>query len=78
MPGLSPVSARRITQLRQLHDVSGVEQLKKLHMRYYEAMPFIWFKGMLDWEKQMCLTPLFKEEEIEECEPTLAEAVGRV
>jgi putative DNA modification/repair radical SAM protein len=79
VPGIGPVSARRITQLRQLHDVSAVEQLKKLHVRYREAMPFIWFKGMLDWEKQLCLTPLFKQEESDEpeAEPTLAQAVGR-
>jgi putative DNA modification/repair radical SAM protein len=78
VPGIGPVSARRITQLRQIHDVSAVEQLQKLHVRYREAMPFIWFKGMLDWEKQMCLTPLFKEEESAETEdePTLAQAVG--
>ena len=78
IPGIGPTSARRITQLRQLHDVSAVDQLKKLHVRYREAMPFIWFKGMLDWEKQLCLTPLFKEEEsIEiEAEPTLAQAVA--
>jgi hypothetical protein len=55
-----------------------VDQLKKLHVRYREAMPFIWFKGMLDWEKQLCLTPLFKEEESTEieAEPTMAQAVG--
>jgi predicted DNA-binding helix-hairpin-helix protein len=78
VPGLGPVSARRITQLRQLHDVSGVDQLKKLHVRYREAMPFIWFKGMLDWEKQMCLTPLFRQDDAAEpeAEPTLAQAVG--
>lgn len=78
VPGIGPVSARRITQLRQLHDVSAVEQLKKLHVRYREAMPFIWFKGMLDWEKQMCLTPLFREDESSEPEagPTLEEAIG--
>jgi predicted DNA-binding helix-hairpin-helix protein len=77
IPGIGPISARRITQLRQLHDVSAVDQLKKLHVRYREAMPFIWFKGMLDWEKQLCLTPLFKEEEeVGELEPTLEQAVG--
>ena len=78
VPGIGPVSARRITQLRQLHDVSAVDQLKKLHVRYREAMPFIWFKGMLDWEKQLCLTTLFKEEESTEieAEPTMAQAVG--
>jgi putative DNA modification/repair radical SAM protein len=78
VPGIGPVSARRITQLRQIHDVSAVDQLKKLHVRYREAMPFIWFKGMLDWEKQMCLTPLFKQEEASEpeAEPTLAQAIG--
>jgi hypothetical protein len=33
---------------------------------------------MLDWGKQLCLTPLFKEGESTEveAEPTLAEAVG--
>ena len=79
IPGIGPVSARRITQLRQIHDVSAVEQLQKLHVRYREAMPFIWFKGMLDWEKQLCLAPLFKQEEIDEPESelTLEEAVGR-
>jgi putative DNA modification/repair radical SAM protein len=79
VPGIGPVSARRITQLRQIHDVSAVEQLQKLHVRYREAMPFIWFKGMLDWEKQLCLTPLFREEESAELEsaPTLADAIGR-
>lgn len=77
VPGLGPLSARRITQMRQLHSISGVEQLKKLHVRYLEAMPFIWFKGMLDWEKQLCLAPLFRDDErVEEHEPTLAEAVG--
>jgi predicted DNA-binding helix-hairpin-helix protein len=79
VPGLGPLSARRITQLRQLHAVSGVEQLKKLHVRYREAMPFIWFKGMLDWEKQLCLAPLFREEAASaEPEHTLAEAVAGV
>ena len=79
VPGLGPVSARRITQLRQLHSITGVEQLKKLHVRYREAMPFIWFKGMLDWEKQLCLAPLFRDEPgITGAEPTLSEAVGGV
>ena len=79
IPGVGPVSARRITQMRQIHDISAVEQLQKLHVRYREAMPFIWFKGMLDWEKQLCLTPLFKEEGASEpeAEPTLEQAIGR-
>ena len=78
VPGIGPLSARRITQLRWIHDVSAVDQLKTLRVRYREAMPFIWFKGMLDWEKQMCLMPLFKDEEPSEMEgePTLAQAVG--
>jgi len=61
VPGIGPVSARRITQMRQIHAVSSVEQLKKLNVRYSEAMPYIWFKGMLDWEKQLCLAPLFED-----------------
>ncbi len=78
VPGIGPVSARRITQLRQIHNVTAVDQLKQLHVRYREAMPFIWFKGMLDWEKQMCLTPMFKGDENESVsEMTLEQAVGK-
>jgi predicted DNA-binding helix-hairpin-helix protein len=76
VPGIGPVSAKRLTQMRQIHDVTSVDQLKKLHVRYREAMPFIWFRGMLDWEKQMCLEPLFKEEVEEVGELSLDEVVG--
>jgi predicted DNA-binding helix-hairpin-helix protein len=78
VPGIGPVSARRITQLRQIHDVSSVEQLRKLNVRYREAMPYIWFKGMLDYERQLCLAPLFEgnEDADEAAEPTLEATVG--
>jgi putative DNA modification/repair radical SAM protein len=79
IPGIGPVSARRITQMRRIHDISGVDQFKKLHVRYREAMPYIWFKGMMEWEKQLCLTPLFEEqaESVFEPEEALAQVVGR-
>jgi predicted DNA-binding helix-hairpin-helix protein len=78
VPGIGPVSARRITQLRQIHDVSSVEQLRKLNVRYREAMPYIWFKGMLDYERQLCLAPLFEGngDADETTEPTLEATLG--
>jgi len=72
VPGIGPLSAKRITEMRKIHDIGSVDQLKKLHVRYREAMPFVWFKGMLDFEKQLCFIP---ELEIEsEPLPSLAPA----
>lgn len=78
VPGIGPVSARRLVTAREIHPVWSVDQLKKLHVRYREAMPFIWFKGMLDWERQMCFALQVEEEAAPEPEPvpTLAGAVG--
>ena len=57
VPGIGPRSARRITEMRKIHEVTSIAQLKQLHVRYREAMPFIWFNGMLDFEKQLCFLP---------------------
>jgi len=62
VPGIGPTAARRITQMRQIHDVTSVEQLQKLRVRWRAAMPFIWFRGMSDGEKQLCMAPLFADE----------------
>jgi putative DNA modification/repair radical SAM protein len=55
VPGIGPLSAKRIEQMRRIHEITSVDQLKKLHVRYREAMPFVWFKGMLEFEKQLCM-----------------------
>jgi hypothetical protein len=34
-----------------------VQQLKKMRVVTSRALPFIWFKGMLDYEKQMSFMP---------------------
>jgi predicted DNA-binding helix-hairpin-helix protein len=62
VPGIGPLSARRIVDMRQVHEITSVEQLKKLRVRYREAMPFICFNGMLDYERQLCLDSMFPSE----------------
>ena len=66
VPGIGPLAAKRLVEMRRLQAVSSVEQLKKLRVRYREAMPYIWFKGMSPYEKQLSfLTDL--EEKTESC-----------
>lgn len=36
-----------------------------------QAAPFIWFKGMLDWEKQLSFMPRL-DDEVSEPAPSLA------
>jgi putative DNA modification/repair radical SAM protein len=75
VPGIGPVSAGRIVEARKHRAIWGLEQLQKLHVRYREAAPYIWFKGMTDWEKQLTFLPDIVEQETEGSEKTLAEAV---
>ena len=53
VPGIGPLAAKRIVEMRRIRDISSVDQLKKLRVRYREAMPYIWFKGMTIFEKQL-------------------------
>jgi putative DNA modification/repair radical SAM protein len=78
VPGIGPVAAGRIIQVRREHSISSLEQLRKLHVRYREAAPFIWFKGMLDWERQISFMPQLADERQEDPELTLSDAVGGV
>jgi len=64
--------------VRREHSISSLEQLRKLHVRYREAAPFIWFKGMLDWERQISFMPQLADERQEDPELTLSDAVGGV
>jgi predicted DNA-binding helix-hairpin-helix protein len=52
VPGIGPASAKRIIEARQEHSIFSRQQLKKMKVVTGRALPFIWFKGMLDDEKQ--------------------------
>ena len=52
VPGIGPVSAGRIIEARREHSIFSLEQLKKMGALTKRALPFIWFQGMLPWEKQ--------------------------
>jgi predicted DNA-binding helix-hairpin-helix protein len=57
VPGIGPVSAGRIIQVRSEHSIFSLEQLKKMGVLTKRALPFIWFQGMLPWEKQTSFLP---------------------
>lgn len=52
VPGIGPISARRIVQTRKQSSITSVQQLKKMKIPTRLALPFIWFKSMLQEEKQ--------------------------
>jgi hypothetical protein len=54
-----------------------MEQLRKMRIILKRAAPYIWFKGMLDWEKQMSFLPQLEdsESEAEVSLPELAEVI---
>jgi len=57
VPGIGPVSAGRIIEVRSEHSIFSLEQLKKMGALTKRALPFIWFQGMLPWEKQTSFYP---------------------
>ncbi|RJQ36609.1 MAG: putative DNA modification/repair radical SAM protein [Dehalococcoidia bacterium] len=69
VPGIGPVSAKRIIETRRETSISSVQQLKKIRVVTGHAVPFIWFRGMLAYEKQLSFLPqLDKEADEEEIE----------
>jgi predicted DNA-binding helix-hairpin-helix protein len=69
VPGIGPVSAKRIIETRRETSISSVQQLKKIRVVTGHAVPFIWFRGMLAYEKQLSFLPqLDKEADEEEVE----------
>jgi putative DNA modification/repair radical SAM protein len=74
VPGIGPVSAQRIVEARQHHRVYSVAQLRKIRVVTKRAAPFIWFQGMLDFEKQTSFIPQLDAPE--EPAPTLVGAIG--
>jgi len=77
VPGIGPVSARRIIEARREHSIFSLEQLKKIRVFTKQAAPFIWFQGMLTWEKQTSFLPQL-DDEVAQPAPSLAKAFGRV
>jgi predicted DNA-binding helix-hairpin-helix protein len=53
VPGIGPVSAKRIVETRRGHSIFLTQQLQKMGVVMRQALPFIWFKGMPNDEKQL-------------------------
>lgn len=75
VPGIGPMSAKRILQARREHRVSSLEELKKLRVAVSRAARFIWFKGIPPSETQTSFLPQI-EEELGGAARSLAECLG--
>jgi len=75
VPGIGPVSAGRIIEARSEHSIFSLEQLKKMRVITKRAVPFIWFQGMLPWEKQTSFLPEL-DDEVAQPAPSLAGVLG--
>lgn len=75
VPGIGPVSAGRIVETRRERSISSVAQLRKMGAVTKRATPFIWFQGMLGWEKRESFTSQL-DDDMEEEAPSLAEVIG--
>jgi predicted DNA-binding helix-hairpin-helix protein len=53
VPGIGPVSAKRIIETRRGHSIYLTQQLQKMGVVMKQALPFIRFKGMSHDEKQL-------------------------
>jgi putative DNA modification/repair radical SAM protein len=74
VPGIGPTSARRIVEARREHSISSRQQLKKMGVATNRAIPFIWFKSMLDYEKQTSFIPQL-DDAVNQPAPSLLEAI---
>ena len=75
VPGIGPLSAKRIVEAREEHSIFSLEQLKKMGVVAKRAAPFIWFQGMLDWEKQLSFLPQLDDDPTQQVS-SLAEVLG--
>jgi len=76
VPGIGPVSARRITEARRERSVSSMEQLRKIRVLTRKAAPFIWFQGMLTFEKEKQMSFLPELDDTVPPLPSLAGVLG--
>jgi putative DNA modification/repair radical SAM protein len=74
VPGIGPASAKRIIETRQEHSIFSLQQLKKMRVVTSRALPFIWFKGMPDGEKQTSFMPQL-DDDIDQAAPSLPQAL---
>lgn len=76
VPGIGPTSAKRIIEARQDHSIDSVQQLKKMRV-LAKAVPYVWFQGMLEYEKQSSFLPQLDDNLILPM-PSLTEALQLV
>ena len=76
VPGIGPTSAGRIVEARRDHSINSVQQLRKMRVVTGRAVPYIGFKGMLEFEKQTSFIPEISEDINNQPAPSLAEAFG--
>jgi len=74
VPGIGPISAQRIIEARREHSINAMLQLRKMRVVTSRAAPYIWFQGMLDFEKQASFLPHLDEPD--EPAPSLVAALG--
>ena len=74
VPGIGPLSAKRIIDSRKEHSIFSLQQLKKMGVSTKRAIPYIWFKGILNWEKQSSFIPQL--EDLDEHVPSLTGILG--
>jgi predicted DNA-binding helix-hairpin-helix protein len=63
VPGIGPVGANRIIETRKDHSINAIQQLKKIRIQTGVAAPFIWFRGMAGFGKQLAMLDETEEEE---------------
>ena len=63
-------------EARQEHSISSMEQLKKMRVLTRKADSFIWFQGMLAWEKEKQMSFLPQLDDIVPQMPSLARVLG--
>lgn len=76
VPGIGPVSARRITETRRQHSIFSTLQLKKMGVVMAQAEPFIWFQGFTKRPRQLSFLNNFEDDATASPKFFLAEALS--
>ena len=75
VPGIGPISAKRIIKTRNEYSIFSLEQLQRMRVVTKKAAPFIWFQGMDVPEKQYSFLPQL-EDDLTERSLSLAGCLG--
>ncbi|MDP2919179.1 MAG: putative DNA modification/repair radical SAM protein [Dehalococcoidia bacterium] len=62
VPGIGPVSTDRIIRTRRDSRIDSLTQMQKMGVVTKRAAKYIWFQGMLEYEKQLAFLPEAEEE----------------